>query len=290
MCRPCRSSSRPARPVYAVVLLLLLGSLGGPEATAQSVSMTFTPSRDNTLFGPFQLAAGPGKIGQSGTLALSNGAGESLFVGMTLSNGARRGLIAFDVSSIPAGSTVTQVDLTMTMDMGVGGSQSIALHEVLADWGEGASNSGFPGGGGAPAQPGDATWLDRFFGLVGATWASPGGDFDPSVSAQTPVDASGTYSWSSTAALVADVQSWVDAPASNYGWILIGNEALTMTAKRFASRERSVAAQVPMLTVQFTPAPGPAPAAIPTLSFWGVSLLSLLMLGAGWWALRRSAI
>ncbi|MGH7613747.1 MAG: hypothetical protein ACREMW_06870 [Gemmatimonadales bacterium] len=57
--------------------------------------------------------------------------------------------------------------------------------------------------------------------------------------------------WGSTAQLVADVQGWLADPASNFGWILIGDESATATAKQFDSRE-SAASIRPELRVFFT--------------------------------------
>ena len=49
--------------------------------------------------------------------------------------------------------------------------------------------------------------------------------------------------------MVADVQSWLDNPASNFGWLVLGDETAIATAKRFDTRE---SASPPMLTIEFT--------------------------------------
>jgi hypothetical protein len=56
--------------------------------------------------------------------------------------------------------------------------------------------------------------------------------------------------------MVADVQQWLDQPASNFGWIIIGNESQSGTSKRFNSREFG-GSDAPGLEVVFTPAPPP---------------------------------
>ena len=56
--------------------------------------------------------------------------------------------------------------------------------------------------------------------------------------------------------MVKDVQNWVDNPASNAGWILIGNEAKEQNSKRFDSRETEQIHNIPMLTINFTPKSG----------------------------------
>jgi homospermidine synthase len=62
----------------------------------------------------------------------------------------------------------------------------------------------------------------------------------------------GFYTWATVPALVADVQSWIDTPAVNYGWVMVGNEATLETAKRFDSRESSDITHHPTITVAYT--------------------------------------
>jgi hypothetical protein len=54
--------------------------------------------------------------------------------------------------------------------------------------------------------------------------------------------------------MVANVQQWLDQPASNFGWIIIGNESQSATSKRFDSREIQDG-NAPGLEVLFTTAP-----------------------------------
>ena len=77
-------------------------------------------------------------------------------------------------------------------------------------------------GKGDDSEPNDATWIHTFY--PGSFWTTPGGDFDATASGSTSVDGEGSYSWGSTAQMVADVQGWLDTPANNHGWILIGPE------------------------------------------------------------------
>lgn len=200
--------------------------------------VTLAPDRDNTLY---ENPAG----------ALSNGAGQSLFAGLTNDTFVRRAILHFDLASsaIPAASTIDSVRLTLNMRRTIAGSRTVALHRVTADWGEAGSNAGGAEGMGAPAQPGDATWIHQFYDTD--LWAAPGGDFAAAASASVPVGNVGPYTWGSTAQLVADVQGWLDNPASNLGWILIGDESAKATAKQFDSRESSVGIR-PELRVFFT--------------------------------------
>ncbi len=58
------------------------------------------------------------------------------------------------------------------------------------------------------------------------------------------------YTCSSAASFVADVQTWLDAAGSNFGWILLGDESGSGNAIRMSSREGSTP---PVLLVTFTP-------------------------------------
>jgi hypothetical protein len=128
------------------------------------------------------------------------------------------------------------------------GTVPISLHRLLADWGEGASDAPGGEGAGGQTQPGDATWAHRFFDTV--DWTTGGGDFEALPSAALSVGGLGSYAWSSPA-LVADVQQWLDDPASNFGWIITGEEGSSGTAKRFDSKDNPDELVRPMLTIQY---------------------------------------
>ena len=170
-------------------------------------SVSIGASKDNTLF-------------ESASGSLSNGAGSNLFVGRTNAGNIRRGVIAFDVAgNVPTCSMINSVTLTLDMSMTSSGAQAIELHKLLADWGEGTSNSTSRGGGqGASATVGDATWVHTFFNT--ATWDTAGGDFLATGSASASVGNVGDYTWGSAPQMVADVQGWLDDPSSNFGWLL----------------------------------------------------------------------
>ena len=137
------------------------------------------PSKDNTLY--FSITGG-----------FSNGAGNHIFAGKNNSGNARRAVIAFDLASqVPAGATITGATLTRNMSRSQAGAETVKLHRLLADWGEGTSQAFGNEGGGASASSGDATWTHRFFST--ATWQTTGGDFSPTVSASTSVGSIGSY-------------------------------------------------------------------------------------------------
>jgi len=188
---------------------------------------------------------------------LSNGAGEYLFAGATKDSSPgdlylRRALIAFDIAaSVPAGSTINSVTLTLYMSRTRTQNETVDLHRVLSDWGEGTSDATGEEGQGITATTNDATWSHRLW--PGTTWTTPGGDFAGTASASTTVAGqNGFYSWSS-ATMASDVQSWLDTPAGNFGWIVIGNESGSRVVKRFNSRENTTSARRPALEIDFTP-------------------------------------
>jgi FtsP/CotA-like multicopper oxidase with cupredoxin domain len=212
--------------------------------------VNINPSKDNTLY-EYVPADGD----------LSNALGDHFFTGETAMSELRRGVIAFDIAgNVPAGSTITSVTLSLNMSRTPSGTaRTVELHRLLADWGEGTSQASGEEGIGAPATPNDATWRHRFFDSI--FWTTEGGDFSATVSASQSVGAIGSYTWSS-AQMAADVQSWLDNPAINFGWLVRGDESGSATAKRFDTRE---SASPPVLTIQYTaPTPSPTPTASPT--------------------------
>jgi hypothetical protein len=51
---------------------------------------------------------------------------------------------------------------------------------------------------------------------------------------------------------LADVNAWLNDASSNYGWILIGEEGVKQSAKRYSSRESAEEADRPTLTIHYT--------------------------------------
>lgn len=222
--------------------------VSGCAGVVQADVINLAASKDNTLI---EDAAG----------SLSNGKGSYFYSGKTALGALRRGLIAFDCSAIPVGSTINSVQLTLHVSRAASGSESYGLHVVTRQWGEGTSNSdgSVGGGGGAPATSGDATWTQSLNGV--SSWSAIGGDFNPIASVTRSVVGTGSYAFTS-AGMAADVQQWLNNPAANFGWALIGNEADSSSAKRFDSRENAIASFRPQLVVDYTPIPTPGAAAL----------------------------
>lgn len=227
---------------FCISIALLIVFSGTPLAA--QTHATIGSSRDNTLY---ESAAG----------SLSNGAGQHMFAGRSnqAAGSIRRGLIAFDIAgSVPSGATILSVTLTLNMSQQpgfAGGPEAITLHRALADWGEGTSIAAGNEGGGASASAGDATWLHRSFNT--SFWTAPGGDFAATPSGSQTVAEIGSYTWESTAEMVADVQLWLESPSTNFGWMIVGNESETQTAKRFDTKEIINPDARPQLNVSYLP-------------------------------------
>ncbi len=214
----CTLLVRAATCIAAAVLM----STG---LSALAATANITPGADTTLAQDF-----PDN---------SSGVCDSLFAGNS-DNGigfAKRALLRFDLSSIPPGSIINSVTLGMAVTRGSNHVDStFTLHRVTSSWVEGTAGCGTRGGGqGEPTAGGGTTWntMPGFGASSGSTL----------INTTSPV-------WNSTAAMVSDVQGWLDNAATNNGWILIGDETIPTSTRRFDSREGG---SPPTLLVDFTP-------------------------------------
>lgn len=177
----------------------------------------------------------------------SNAGASELICGSqgTMAGGSRnRALFKFEPGqSIPQGATITAARFTLTVtkapDLGV--DSNFGLRRVLRDW-----------------KVDQATWKLR--ATPNLTWTQPGGaegtDYSETISASTLVSEAGPYAYDSTAEAVADVQSWLDHPSANFGWILISDqESQLFSARRLSAVDRG--AEVPTLEVDYTIVPQP---------------------------------
>ena len=224
----------PAAAAFVGLLSWLAPSLTGAQPIA------IEAARDTTLI-------------EDPDGALANGVGPVFFVGRTnqREGSVRRGLLYFDVAAaLPRDAHIESVRLTLSMAPSNATPRQIGLHRLRSAWGEGASFA--TGGGGDASAPDDATWIHSFYD--GWFWRQPGGDFVARVSATQQVAAPGSYTWESSAALIADVRLWLRAPHRNFGWILLGDETTPQNVKSFASREASGATLRPVLEVIYQPA------------------------------------
>jgi hypothetical protein len=184
----------------------------------------------------------------------------TLLSGMNYKNSRGRALFVFYLSGIPANATISEAHVSLAVverpdpDQHGGPIPSnFGLYRMLVSWGEGSGSAK----AGSPARFGEATWTSRFYPLV--TWDSPGGtagvDYLDSPSSSTAVDDKNVvYVFQSTTALLEDVQTWVNTPETNFGYMLISdNEFTPGTGRRFASTESglSVALPAPTLSVDY---------------------------------------
>ncbi len=254
--------------VKQTILAALAALLWVSSAPAESVNLG--PAQDNTLIQ---------RTDPSGQL--SNGLGD-IFVGRTNQDGQgpatisiRRGLVQFDLSSIPAGAIITGATLTMREAMGLNGDPVVSLHRILAAWGEGTSFQS--GGMGAAATQNDATWLYRYYNAanpaLSPTWTTPGGDFTSIASGTSIIfdDLGGgqLFTWSDPG-MVADLQFWLDNPTQNFGWLLQGDEGRGQSAKRLNSRDSGFP---PELAITYQLVPEPASFALLAIAAIGVCII-----------------
>ena len=223
------------------VLCVLLGLLSTPRVGAEVVTL-------NPVADTFILDSDPNN---------NNGGTEGFTVGRDDSSGVRRGLIRFNLGTIPRGSVIKSatLEMTVTKDPPQQVSTNFHLFRLLAEWGEGDKVGFRPGNSGAPATTGESSWNARLAGM--ADWTTPGAldDVVTSPSASTFVTTTGPYAWTGSG-VMADVQLWVGQPATNFGWLVVcADELSPMTARKFGSREPSSNPAPPELRIEFVPPP-----------------------------------
>ena len=184
--------------------------------------------------------------------ALANGAGPNVFAGRTnaADNGVRRALLRFEIPEAARaldGKVLESVALVLT---NLTESNTVPaeyrLHRLLARWSEGPSEG--LGGGGAPSQPGDATWVHASFG--GEFWMHNGASFEGRPSARGVVTGPGAYRFESPE-LTRDLLRALRSPGENLGWILVGDETRRQTVRAFGSRENPDPDARPVLEITF---------------------------------------
>jgi hypothetical protein len=203
--------------------LLLVSSLRAETVTLEPVADTFISER----------FAGP------------NGSSPELVMGTQgiVANGARnRGLMKFDLTSIPTNAFIDSVSLRVNVNKRAAGGEGslFHLHAVKVPWTESAG-----------------TWFIR---SAGQNWIEPGGaagtDYAEDSSGNAFVGGIGAVTFDSTTGLVANVTAWLNSPASNNGWLIkTEDESVEFTAGRFSARENPNTA--PQLTVEYTVPPPP---------------------------------
>jgi hypothetical protein len=254
--------------IFPIACLLLFW---GVEASAET--LVLEPNKDNTLY-------------EDASGQRSNGAGQYLFMGRTggdkgVDRLLRRALLSFDLSTIEPGSLITRAELQVSIDQVPIGAfaGSSTVHRLLGPWGEGSSDAWGAEGQGIQAETGDATWIHSFF--TNSLWITAGGDFTNSASQSADFGSSTqVLTFASSEGLIADVETWVNQPDSNFGWVILGDEPSVQNARRFPSRENANQDMRPKLTVEYTPVV--APKSVPAMGRVALLLLAGLMLTILW--------
>ena len=135
----------------------------------------------------------------------------------------RRALLRFDLSSIPAGSTINtaQLELYCTAASAVG--QTLNVHSLASSWTE-----------------------------TGATWNSMNAGYDTTVRSSLP--AGTTTGWKTWTGLASVVQGWVGGAVPDNGFMLKNNSetGTTTYAYQFASNNYATADRRPILRINYT--------------------------------------
>lgn len=134
--------------------------------------------------------------------------------GSRASFGKRRIYVQFDLSAIPTCGDIETATLEATLQkVGKPNSPSypVSIHKVTADWATASRSWGTPGPASfsvsGKSAPGDAKCRQSFWSFC-------------------------TRSFSSSN-LLQDVNLWRQSPASNQGWVLIGDEATAENVQKF---------------------------------------------------------
>ena len=201
-------------------------------------SLTLTPSADTGLF----------QFAPDNNL----GASTALQVGTNNRGTHGRGLFRFPVAeSIPPGARIDSVAVTLNVITDAAGTPGLHdLYRIQLSWEEGDGSDGQ----GATATEGQTSWDARHQNQ--SQWTVPGGapgtDFALSPSANAEIGAAGSHRFASNAALVSDVQLWLDQPHQNFGWALISrDEGSAGASRRIGTRE--LVGSEPQLTIEYTP-------------------------------------
>jgi len=220
-----------------------------------AVDVQIPAKRDNTIY-QGQADGGPPDSERSNAL------GPNIWSGKGANGNLKRSAIFFDCKSIiPAEATITSAVMVLAIDRAPAapsGPSSVTIHRLVAGWGEGTSDASLIDGGGrgTNATPGDMTLTHNFFNT--SLWVTAGGDFVAGASAiatgvRWPAfsDFHPTNHFTSIGVLESDIQGFIDGTFPEYGWMVKGDESVSISAKRYFSANTTNLAEHPMLLVGF---------------------------------------
>ena len=229
---------RVAPPDVFQMVSLVVWFCTAASAPAESVSLT--PVEDATI----SENSPDLPLGTNGTTAAVTLGSGTTGPNEGLKN--NRALLRFNfAASIPSNALVTSAALKLAIVATPPTSTNLwfSLHKVLPAWSESA-----------------VTWTNRL--SPPAPWSVPGGaaalDYVSAVSQSNLITGVGSFTFSNSPAMAADVQGWVSNPNDNSGWILICElEGLSRSVRKFGSRETSAVTNRPTLEVEFGFPPPP---------------------------------
>jgi Ig-like domain-containing protein len=145
-----------------------------------------------------------------------------------------RGLLRFDLSSIPTGVAIhsAMLRLTVVRVPSFPAHSNFSLYRMLRPWGT------------------DATWANA---TAGAPWSTLGGqagvDYSTISTATRFVSGGGVYDFGPGSQMASEIQAWLENPGANRGWMLKSeSESSLGSARHFGSSE---SAQPPQLVLQY---------------------------------------
>ena len=166
--------------------------------------------------------------GETGHLDHNKGSNQHIII-KSETNKPERGLLQFDLTSIPANTKIMSAELGLYLDESKGNSQEIYIHRLTDDW-----------------EQDEVTWEVKRSGFF-QNWSPQGGEYVANVSGSFIVDAVGWYS----AEITQLIQDWVKVPSINQGMILLSNPASGNNEKKFASSDNDDATLHPKLTITY---------------------------------------
>lgn len=157
------------------------------------------------------------------------------------SSGYQKGLLKFDLSSIPAGAVIESAVLTIRQDSdGTSGGHQIRLYRSLVDWFESGS-----------------TWNHRntsgAVGWAGGAGGAAGSEYSASSFASTPNVGFSTVDLNFT--VTSEIDAYVNGGITNRGWWIIRDGTVLATTVLNSSAHVTAATRPKLVVTYFVPSP-----------------------------------